>query len=403
MKITVNQEKQVLLGDPIILHIETEALENVQVFLRRYYYDGDVDYSFGIYEPVNGIVNTGTSKPIGGTYTIGDPSGLFWSQANTSLEFNLDIDHLSELDEEDKGHFIFDVFQNQTHQIFKFEILRQKDDVKEIPLDDINAKLFMKETEKAVGVMIHLAGEPGIEGIEINAKLLASKGIATVALPFCHYGSLPTEFKEIPLENILQSIDYIKTLNNIDGQRIGLIGGTRGAELALKIASMRDDVKILVASNPCDVINQSVVKQLTTSKSSWSYNNQPVIFSKVKKLEVFKLYLNRIFSKRSFSMKHVYQHEHQMIDISKISAKTLLLAGRHDERWQSEKMAKRIQNTLKCEMKLYDAGQILGGPGCLPTTAFEHLSFGLGGTCEGNGISQNRSWHDIIQFIKTEL
>lgn len=403
MKITVNQDKQVLLGDPVILHIETEALENVQVFLRRFYFDGDVDYSFGVYEPVNGIVDTGASKPVGGTYTDADPSGLFWSQANTSLEFNLDIDHLSELEEADMGHFIFDVFQDDNHQVLKFEIIRQTEDVKEIPLNDINAKLFMKESENPIGVMIHLAGEQGIEGIEINAKLLASKGIATVALPLCSYRSLPIEFKEIPLENILTSIDYIKKLEYVDETRIGLIGGTRGAELALKIGSMRDDIKVLVASNPCDVINQSIVKQFTTSRSSWSYQNKPVPFSKVKKFEIFKLYLNRIFSKQSFSMKSAYQHEQQMIDVSKITAKTLLLAGRYDERWQSEKMAKRILESLDCEVKLYDAGQILGGPGCLPTTAFEHLSFGLGGTCEGNGISQNRSWHDIIEFIKSSL
>lgn len=403
MKITVNQDKKVLLGDPIVLNIETDALENVQVFLRRYYYDGDVDYSFGIYEPVNGIVNTGRSRPIGGTYTVADPSGLFWSQANTSFEMNEDIQHLSELTEEDKGCFVFDVFQDKAHQVFKYEIIRQSDDVEEIALDKVDGKLFVNKSSTDGGVLIHLAGEPGIEGIEINGKLLASKGITTVVLPICQYGSLPEEFKEISLNHMMERIDYIKTIDGVDPNRLALIGGTRGAELALLIASMRSDIKLLVASNPCDVVNQSVVKQLGKPKSSWTLDGQSVSFSKVKKSEIIKLYLSRIVSKRSFSMKNVYQHDEQMIDCSKITAKTLLLAGRHDERWDSVKMAKRIQKSLPCEMKLYDSGQILGGPGCLPTTSFDYLAFGLGGTCEGNGISQNRSWHDIIDFIKTHL
>ncbi|WP_240840022.1 acyl-CoA thioester hydrolase/BAAT C-terminal domain-containing protein [Acidaminobacter sp. JC074] len=403
MKIQINQKEQVLLGDPIYIRIETEALEDVQIYLRRFYHDGDIDYSYGVYEPVNGVVDTHKSKPIGGMYSKADVSGLFWSMESATMDYDLDLSHLDKLSEEDMGYYIIDIFQNDLHEVYRFKVIRNLPEVKVKALDDISAKFFYIPSDEPLPVMIHVAGEEGIEGVEVNARLLASKGIATLALPICGYGNLPGEFKELPLENILRSIDYMKKIPIVDENRIGIMGGTRGAELALKIASMRSDLKVLIAANPCDVINQSVVKQITTSKSSWTYEGKPVSFSKVNKLELMKLYAGRILFQKTYAMKPCYNHENAMIDTSKIRAKTLLLAGKHDERWDSVMMAGRIKQGLDCTVKTYEAGQILGGPGCLPTTSFQQLSFSLGGTPEGNGISQNASWHDIIDFIRDNL
>jgi hypothetical protein len=403
MNIILNQKDQVLLGDPIHIRVETEALETVHVYLRRCYFDGDIDYSFASFEPVNGIVDTAKSKPLSGTYTKADISGLFWSQSNTGLEYNLDIEHLEELSDADQGYFIIDIIQNEDHQVYKFEIIRETSSIKMMELEVVPGRLYYTENDMPQGVMIHVAGEAGIEGVEVNAKLLASKGIATLALPICSYSTLKDEFSEIPLETVLDAIDYVKSLEFIDAHRIGLIGGSRGAELALKVASLRNDIKLVVASNPCDVINQSVVKQLTKSKSSWTLAGKPVTYSKIKKVEVFKLYFNRIISQRSQSMQIVYNHNVQMIDVGLITAKVLLLAGSKDDRWQSLYMAKRIKSSIDCGLNIYESGQVLGGPGCLPTTSFEQLSFSLGGTPEENGIAQNQSWQDVINFIKSSL
>jgi hypothetical protein len=403
MKILIDQKDQVLLGDPIHIHVKTEALESVYIYLRRYYFDGDIDYSFASYEPINGIVDTKTSKPLSGTYVKADVSGLFWSQASTNMEYNPDIECLVELSEDDKGYFILELIQNENHQVFKYEIIRELESVKMLELDDVPGRLYYPESKSTQGVMIHVAGEAGIEGVEINAKLLAAKGIATLALPICSYGSLKDNFSEVPLETVLDAIDYVKTLEFIDEDRVGLIGGTRGAELVLKIASIRNDLKLVVASNPCDVINQSVVKQLTWSKSSWTLANKPVAYSKIKKSELLKLYLRRIISHKNQSMRIIYNHDVQMIDVGLITAKVMLLAGSKDDRWQSVYMAKRIKSTLDCKLNIYDSGQTLGGPGCLPTTSFEQLSFSLGGTPEENGIAQNQSWHDLIDYIRTSL
>lgn len=403
MNIKVNQDKKVLLGDPIQLNIKTDALEKVYVYLRRYYFDGDIEFSFASFEPVNGLVDTATSKPIEGTYSKADVSGLFWSQENIALNLNDDLDKLASLDESDQGYFIVDVFQNDIHQVLKFEIIGQADDVQMIECDSIAGRIFYKDQSKPQGLVIQVAGEEGIEGVEVNAKLLASKGIASLALPICDYGHLKSENVEIPLETVLDAIDYVKTLPFVDPDRVGLMGGTRGAELVLKIASLRNDIKLVIASNPCDVINQSVVKQLTNPRSSWTLDGKEVAYSKINKMAALKLRLKRLLIHHSQSTMDVYNHDDAVIDTSLISAELLLVVGSHDQRWNSKKMAERIKSKTSCQINVYDAGQVLGGPGCLPTISMDLLAFSLGGTAEGNGVSQNKSWHDIITYIQAKL
>ena len=186
-----------------------------------------------------------------------------------------------------------------------------------------------------------------------------------------------------------------------------MFGSTRGAELALLIGSKRKDLKLIIAANPCDVVNQSVVKQMTTSKPSWSWEGKALPYSKVKKSKVFKLYTNRIASNQSSQMmKSVYSHDTaiQLIPVEEITAKVLLLVGESDDRWDSMMMASRIKSKINCEVVSYsNTGHVLGGPGCLSTMGFEQLSFSLGGTPETNGRSQHKSWEMIIDFIKRNL
>lgn len=409
MNIIINPKDKILLGDPVHIQVETESDSLVSVHLRRYYFDGDIDYSFAEFEPINGLIDTEISKPVSGSYSNSDISGLFWSQKNTSYELDLDIEFLSELTEADQGYFIVDIYQEESHESFKWLIERVSEDVKELILDNdqIQGKLYYKESSGPQPLIIHLAGEPGIDYVEVNAKLMASKGIASLALPICGYKNLPDSFKEIPLEQIMNTIDYIKSLDLIDDTRIGLFGSTRGAELALLIGSKRNDLKLIIAANPSDVVNQSVVKQMTTSKSSWSWEGKALSYSKVKKSKVFKLYTNRIASNQiSQLMKSVYSHDTatQLIPVEQITAKVLLLAGESDDRWDSMMMATRIKSKINCEVVSYsNTGHVLGGPGCLSTMGFEQLSFSLGGTPEANGKSQHQSWKRIIGFVKSSL
>ena len=68
---------------------------------------------------------------------------------------------------------------------------------------------------------------------EIRAKLLASNGFAVLALSYLGANGLPSNLQDIPLEYFELTFTWLKDQPNIDSSRVGLFGGSRGAELSL--------------------------------------------------------------------------------------------------------------------------------------------------------------------------
>ena len=72
---------------------------------------------------------------------------------------------------------------------------------------------------------------------EGTAALLASHGYATLALAYFGVDPLPPELIEIPLEYCKEGIDWLKAQPSVDAQHIAVLGGSKGAELALLLAA----------------------------------------------------------------------------------------------------------------------------------------------------------------------
>lgn len=421
MKLEVFPTDSVLMGDPIKINVtEVSAEDIVTLHVRRKYYDGDVGYAYANYVTNQGYIDTSIHKPISGSYEGVDISGLFWSQISTEFEESLMPEILYDLGEEYNGHFVIDVeLHNLIIDSCSLKLIDMLDDVKctEVNEGKVRGKLYYKESNIPQRVVIHVAGDSGILAIEVNAKLLASKGIATLALPFYEYFDLPRRFKEIPLEYFKEAIDIISKFDFIDENRIGIMGSTRGAELALLVASYYNEIKLVIASNPSYVVNQSIDNQLFVSKSSWSINGKGLPHSKISKKSLSQNYIEKSFmQKRNIHGSSIYRHnpldvEDSIILVEKMNGPILLLAGEDDCRWDSKFMSEMIVSRLKnTKFKDYyeistfkDAGQVLGGPGFLPTVCFEKLTFSLGGTPQGNGQAQYKSWLEIIKFIKERL
>ncbi|KZY14260.1 hypothetical protein A3726_14000 [Erythrobacter sp. HI0037] len=60
----------------------------------------------------------------------------------------------------------------------------------------------------------------------------------------------------VPLETFDAALRYLLAREDIDTDRIGLVGGSKGAEGALLFASMRPEIRAVVASMPSSVVWQ---------------------------------------------------------------------------------------------------------------------------------------------------
>jgi uncharacterized protein len=135
------------------------------------------------------------------------------------------------------------------------------------------ADLYLPESTHKVPVVIAIGGSEGGLGTgDANGELLAPHCLAVLGLAYFKADGLPPTLDHIPLEYFIEAVDYVATVPSIDASRIGFVGGSRGAELALQLASREPRIRSLVATTP------SIVAWYgrTTNRSAWTLGGQDI-------------------------------------------------------------------------------------------------------------------------------
>ena len=122
--------------------------------------------------------------------------------------------------------------------------------------------------------------EGGLLG-EGVAATLARRGYA--ALAYFGTRSLPSELVEIPLEYFAGALRWLRSRPETDGDRVALMGGSKGGELALLLGgTYPEDIRAVVGYVPSAVVYQGVSVDpwyyVRGVRSSWTYRGDPVPF-----------------------------------------------------------------------------------------------------------------------------
>jgi len=87
---------------------------------------------------------------------------------------------------------------------------------------------------------------------------------------------LPKNLSLIPLEYFQNAMRWLKKQPQVEGNKIGLIGQSRGAELVLLLASLfPGEMDACIAYSPCHLVYGD---HLSEEKSAWTYKNKPMPF-----------------------------------------------------------------------------------------------------------------------------
>ena len=109
--------------------------------------------------------------------------------------------------------------------------------------------LFMPKNPIGAPAVVSLTGVMG--GLwEEPAEALARAGIPALALAVNNFEDRPTRFSQLPVEYVVQAVDWLRQTVRPKGKRVVLRGWSRGGELALLTASLSPTVNGVMAYAP---------------------------------------------------------------------------------------------------------------------------------------------------------
>src|SRR4029453_13407357 len=124
--------------------------------------------------------------------------------------------------------------------------------------------------------MIVLPGsQGGVPGPGNHPGGLASHGYVVLALAYFNAGGLPPLLQNIPLEYFATAVEWLKSQPSVDPARIGVLGTSRGGELALLLgATYPSAFRVVVANVPSNVVWPGLSDD--SAAPAWTLNGKPL-------------------------------------------------------------------------------------------------------------------------------
>jgi len=286
--------------------------------------------------------------------------------------------------------------------------------------------LFIPPGGRRRPVIIVLGGSGG--GYDLDkAALLSRHGFATLALAYFGVPPLPKWLHGVPLEYFAGAMEWLGTQQEVDASRIGLLGVSRGAELALLLSSRFLQVRAVVAYAPSAVAWSSGGRDKSTSQDipCWTSHGEAIPFAPLPlRGFIARSAIPVGLLRRPVRFRKLFQRALQnqemvakaAIPVEQTRGPILLISGGDDQVWPAARMSEMIVDRLRSrgfahavEHKNYPmAGHALRYPS-MPTTARVSRSGGvrfpilLGGTAEADAQAQADAWRSTIDFFAKNL
>ncbi|CAH1791926.1 unnamed protein product [Owenia fusiformis] len=322
-----------LVDDIIKVNVSAAKQHQPVTLLAELEERGQHFWSFGHYVTDGaGCLDLDTGVCQGGTYKGIEPMGLLWSMVPKHkpgirlgkrdittpyhiqlhlLDGHKSMDELKNISANDKHmNCILDSVNLERWYIRK--------DVQRIPVNDgcIRGMLFLPSGPGPFPGVIDLFGTFG--GLtEFRAALLASRGIASLALAFFQYEDLPKTLADVQLDYFETAANWLSSHNSVIDGGVGVLGVSKGGNLALLMAEHFKQIKAVCAINACHFLSETPITYRGQTLPGFMPDMEHIEFSD----EGIKL-------SKTYELAEV--PEECIIKVEKSDAKYLLLFGEDD-------------------------------------------------------------------------
>lgn len=223
--------------------------------------------------------------------------------------------------------------------------------------DGFNADLFWRESQTRQKAVILLGGSEGGKGWsrdQPRVKQLVGEGYFVVSLAYFGAEGLPSHQRGIPLEYFAGVFDWLSRREGVIPDDYAIIGASRGAELALLLATCGPQVKAVVALAPSSVVfpgpPTNPLDALSGQHSAWSRGATEIPFVPMPySLTTLKALFTPKKRTRMFesALRNAPAVARAAIPVEKAKAAFLLVSFTRDQIWPSTAMAEQIMGRLK--------------------------------------------------------
>jgi pimeloyl-ACP methyl ester carboxylesterase len=171
-----------------------------------------------------------------------------------------------------------------------------------------------------------------------------AQGYAFLAIGYFGTPTTPERLDRIALEGVMAAISEAQADPRVGGDCTILLGGSKGAELALTLAAHHPQINAVIALAPADTVFPAHTDAMTTS--SWALNGEQLVFAPMPWLATLDLLSGNIGA----VMERILAQDEAIaaaIAVEQIAGPILLVAADRDEMWPALRMAERIQQRLK--------------------------------------------------------
>jgi BAAT / Acyl-CoA thioester hydrolase C terminal/Acyl-CoA thioester hydrolase/BAAT N-terminal region len=252
--------------------------------------------------------------------------------------------------------------------------------------------------------------------MDLTSALLASRGYGVLNVGYHGWEGVPDELVRIPIEAVIEAIDWMAGAPNIDTRRVGLYGISKGAELALLVATRDPRVAAVAAWAPASHAFPGISFRSFRQQASWTWRGEPVPFARSPlSLATVRNALRGAF-RRPVSYRDTYASalavapDSTVIPIELSQAQFLLAAGGDDRLWPSAEMSAQLAERLS---QAGDATRVtrLAFPNAGHALDFALWPYGdyterqliRGGSPEANHLAGRRAWAETLALFQRTL
>ena len=213
----------------------------------------------------------------------------------------------------------------------------------------VETLLYLGDSENQPLIVAFGGAEGGIDWHRNHMKSkrdsLIQKGYAILAIGYFNAEGTPKNLDRISLDAISDTIMNIAKNSKIDESKITLIGGSRGGELVLNLASKFKHFNAVIAMSTSHVSFPAITWSANTS--SWTYKGNEVPYVPAPLKIISPALKGDLYTAHKMMLEDKEAVKKAEIEVENINGAILLLSGKKDDQWPATEMSDQLIQRLK--------------------------------------------------------